>query len=432
MSRIMERNGVLKIVSVVIAIILWLYAVSELNPEVTRPLSDIEIQIENAEILENRGLTLVKDPAARTSIRIRGLGNDVSRVNVDNIKAIIDLSKIEKEGTQQIALRIDGLTPREVRLDSIPEVSIEINKIIRKSILVDVDLYGQKPIDYYVHNPSLDPHSVTIVGAESLVNQVVKGGVQINLNDAKDTLNLSLPITLYGEDNNAIGSRYVSLLQEYVIVTVPIHPLRNDIPITPILIGNPAEGYVVESIEASPRSLSINGYPEFINNLSELATEVIDISGTDKDINLSVGLEEVQGIHIDNRDPQEVQVNIRVNIVEETIQKSFEINDIELLNVPEDYTVEVLEESIVLIAEGRYNTINSLTSDSFTAALNLQNLTEGEHELTPQIVTPGNVKKEGTDPETISVILTPLPTTSPSPDETEEPNGDEPPIDNTP
>lgn len=62
MSRIMDRNGVLKIVSVIIAFILWLYAVSELNPEVTRPLSDIEIEIENEEILINKGFTLVKDP----------------------------------------------------------------------------------------------------------------------------------------------------------------------------------------------------------------------------------------------------------------------------------------------------------------------------------------------------------------------------------
>ncbi len=408
MSRIMDRNGVLKIVSVIIAFILWLYAVSELNPEVTRPLSDIEIEIENEEILINKGFTLVKDPPSRTNIRVRGLGNDVSKVKADNIKAIIDLSKIEKEGTQRLALRIDGLTPREVRLDSVPEVSIEVNRIRRKTIPVEIELYGQRPKDYYVHDPIINPQSITIVGAESLVDQVVKGAAEVNIEDVEDTLNLSLPITLYGDDNKKIGSKYIELLQEYVLVSIPVYNLKTRVPVTPTLIGESAEGYVVDSITVSPSDFSINGERDLINNVSKLITEEIDITGRNKDLNISVALEEIQGIYIDKRFTNDVKVNVRVNLIEETIQRSFEIDEIELLNIPTGYTAQVLDEKITIVAKGKYSTMNMLTADAFTAALNLEGLTEGEHELSPQLVTPTNVTKEGTEPVKIRVILTPI------------------------
>src|SRR5690606_10592620 len=131
----------------------------------------------NADELWNKGLTLAKDPPTKTSIRIRGLGNDISKVNLNNIKAILDLSIIENDGVQQVQLDIEGLTPREVRLDTIPEVSVTINKVTNKIIPVNIRYVGAQPKEYYLHEATADPKNITIIGAESIVNSVVKAVV---------------------------------------------------------------------------------------------------------------------------------------------------------------------------------------------------------------------------------------------------------------
>jgi hypothetical protein len=43
-------------------------------------------------------------------------------VNTSNLKAVLDLSEIDWTGTRLVELDIEGLLPREVRLDKIPEI----------------------------------------------------------------------------------------------------------------------------------------------------------------------------------------------------------------------------------------------------------------------------------------------------------------------
>ncbi len=57
-SRFFQNNLSLKIVSVIIAIILWLYAVSELNPETTISVTDVPVIIENEDVLNKKQLSV--------------------------------------------------------------------------------------------------------------------------------------------------------------------------------------------------------------------------------------------------------------------------------------------------------------------------------------------------------------------------------------
>ena len=138
-SRLLKNNLSLKIISVVVAIILWLYAVSELNPETTKTFNDIPIEIINMNELNEKNLTLAENPEQSITVRIRGLANDIRKVNISNLKAVLDLSEIDWTGTQSVALDIEGLLPREVKLDRIPEIPVTVNNITRKLIPVVVE-----------------------------------------------------------------------------------------------------------------------------------------------------------------------------------------------------------------------------------------------------------------------------------------------------
>ena len=156
-SRFLTSNLSLKIISVIAAIILWLYAVSELNPETTKTINDIPVEIINMDALNEKNLTLAEDPASSISIRIRGLVNDIRKVNTSNIKAILDLGEIDWTGTNTVPLNVEGLLPREVKLDKIPEIPVTINRITSKLVPVVVELTGKSEDGYYVHEPIVEP-----------------------------------------------------------------------------------------------------------------------------------------------------------------------------------------------------------------------------------------------------------------------------------
>jgi YbbR domain-containing protein len=187
-SRFFQNNLTLKIISVIIAIILWLYAVSELNPEVTKNISDIPVTVMNEDALNGLQLTLAEKPADSITIRIRGLVNDIRKVNTANLKAVLDLKTVDWTGTRQVELNIEGLLPREVKLDKIPEISLTVDKVISKTVPVTVDRTGSGAKGYFVHPESVEPQTIGIYGAQSLVDSIVKGIVQVNLNNDESTI----------------------------------------------------------------------------------------------------------------------------------------------------------------------------------------------------------------------------------------------------
>ena len=53
-SNFLKNNLSLKIISVIVAIILWLYAVSELNPETTKTITDVPVEVINMDALNEK------------------------------------------------------------------------------------------------------------------------------------------------------------------------------------------------------------------------------------------------------------------------------------------------------------------------------------------------------------------------------------------
>jgi hypothetical protein len=204
-SKFFKNNLSLKIISLIVAIILWFFAISELNPERTQNLSNIPVEIINMDQLNRKNLTLVEDPASMVTIRIKGLVNDIRRVNDGSLKAVLDLGDIDWTGTQNMELEIVGLPPREISLERVPEISVTINRIISKPIPVEIEVTGNGGDGYYVHEANAEPPSVTIYGAQSLVDSVVQGIVKVKLDQDEGTIKQSLPIELVDSVGNIVN-----------------------------------------------------------------------------------------------------------------------------------------------------------------------------------------------------------------------------------
>lgn len=405
MSRIFERNGTLKIISVVIAIILWMYAVSELNPETTLNITDVPIAIINEDILKDKKLTIAYDPGNKTNIRIRGLVNDIRKINTANIKAVLDLGTIDWTGTKQVALNVEGLLPREVRLDKTPEVSVTVNNIETKIIPIKIQVTGKEAEGFYRHPEVIEPQSITIYGAESLVQSVVQGIIQVNLKNDESTIEQSLPIRLIDADERIVDSEYVKLRQENAMVTIPIYPTKA-LAIKPNILGKPAEGFIVENVEVEPKNLNVNGYASIVNKLEEMVTEVVDIQGTKKDVNVTVNLQQIEGLFISPSQSQ--QVNVIVRVSETIIDKSFVLNDIIFKNPPDGNTVKVVNEPITIRVKGPYTIVNPMTVSVFEPTVDLAGLEPGEYQLPLTVLIPEGTEKIDMTSEVVTVNISPI------------------------
>ena len=57
----LRNKNIVRILSLLIAVVLWAYVMGEINPETTIKFKNINVEILNQESLEDRGLALIED-----------------------------------------------------------------------------------------------------------------------------------------------------------------------------------------------------------------------------------------------------------------------------------------------------------------------------------------------------------------------------------
>ncbi len=167
-KRIFSDNIGLKIVSIVIAGILWAVVLGSRNIEVTK-----EIPIE---IITPSDMVPSNEVTTRVGFRLAG-PQAFLRVILDRRESPIkvDLSAAQKPGPVTYRFFSDNLkVPIGIRVLSISPASIVINldQLSNKQVPVQVKLQGSSPEGYKITQSTVEPSHVTIQGAKSLIKKI--------------------------------------------------------------------------------------------------------------------------------------------------------------------------------------------------------------------------------------------------------------------
>ncbi len=167
MPSFLTRNWIEKLVSLLLAVLLWVYVTgqqkSEMSFTVPLELANIPASVE-----------VVNEPPSYITIRLRGNSRELSSTKPGKIKVILDLKNV-KEGTNVYHVSRDQVTlPRGLTVTKInpTKLVIKTEKVIEKKVPVTLDIKGS--LDGYEVN--IDPNTVSIKGIKSQVKitKVVK------------------------------------------------------------------------------------------------------------------------------------------------------------------------------------------------------------------------------------------------------------------
>lgn len=150
--------------------------------------------------------------------------------------------------------------------------------------------------------------SVVIEGQKRLLSGLNQGDVSVvvdleNMKAGKNSYSLSkknikLPKSLL---INSISPETLSLTLE--------ERLKKEVSVKPVIVGQPEEGFAVESIKITPERVQIEGPKSLIRRTYILKTEPIDISGIYENLQHTASLDITTKIKTDIR---EIKVDITV------------------------------------------------------------------------------------------------------------------------
>ena len=110
-----QSDTALKIFSIVCAIALWFYVIAAQNPEIEVKVKNIPVQIDSVSeeaLYRATGLSVIKPTdALKTSLTVKGRRSVIGGVDNKNIKAMVDVSEIEKEGLSAFTVNFREIRP---------------------------------------------------------------------------------------------------------------------------------------------------------------------------------------------------------------------------------------------------------------------------------------------------------------------------------
>jgi YbbR domain-containing protein len=374
MASFFERNITLKIISVVIALILWGMTPSNKDPVRDMSFRDIPIKIENQQKLTENGLMISSELPESYSFDIRAKDSMVKYLDRSKIIAILNLSDINKAGEQSVSVEIQGLpSTSNIEIKSAPDIKLNVERIVSKSVPVQPEIGDEDSLALGKRYYEIEPGSIEIRGPETLVATAAYAQVSVTLGNKDKKLERSSAVHLFSDKDEPLDLEFITINPEYCVITV--YPNKT-VTVDAVITGEPADGYVVTGEEIKPKEIIVNGDPEVLEALDSIPTEILDIQGATNNVVREVRLQQQEGIRLSPGQNSTVQILVRI---EKIIDRQVSIGDIELRNIAEGLEANVEEDGgdKFITIRGPQSLVNAFDPDVLKLYVDLNESSRG-------------------------------------------------------
>lgn len=407
MKKNMINKFTLKILSLIIAILIWLLVRNEDDPIIVRTFYEIPVTIENASYLaENLEIPLLVDGKDTVKVRIKGARSVVNKLEKEDITAVADMTQIISKDTTPIMVPVEvtctGISDSDitVRPRNI-QVNIEKQKSVEKTIAVSTgDTQPDK--DYEIGNLKANPEKVTISGPESIIDRIDKVVALVDVTGRKESnIEIKSQLKIYDKNLDELSAKQLEYLNikeisdNTIRIQAQFWKVKQNVKIKAEYSGEPKHGYEVDSINLVPDTVSVAGTEEALKKLEqegntlEIPGKYIDVTDKTGDFEENIDLNELL--------PEDLKLVRDVNSsVIATVKilpynsRDYEVSvtQIKADNKAEDLDLVFQDEQITIRAKAKEQDLDSLSTADIQVQIDLNGYGEGEYEVPVTVTLP--------------------------------------------
>lgn len=397
----------LKILSLIIAILIWLLVRNVDDPIIVRTFYEIPVTIENASYLaENLEIPLLVDGKDTVKVRIKGARSVVNKLEKEDITAVADMTQIISKDTTPIMVPVEvtctGISDSDitVRPRNI-QVNIEKQKSVEKTIAVSTgDTQPDK--DYEIGNLKANPEKVTISGPESIIDRIDKVVALVDVTGRKESnIEIKSQLKIYDKNLDELSAKQLEYLNikeisdNTIRIQAQFWKVKQNVKIKAEYSGEPKHGYEVDSINLVPDTVSVAGTEEALKKLEqegntlEIPGKYIDVTDKTGDFEENIDLNELL--------PEDLKLVRDVNSsVIATVKilpynsRDYEVSvtQIKADNKAEDLDLVFQDEQITIRAKAKEQDLDSLSTADIQVQIDLNGYGEGEYEVPVTVTLP--------------------------------------------
>ena len=404
MKKKLTDNIPLKLMSVAIAVLVWLLVVNINNPIETNYYTIADVQLLNEGYVEETGQVCTPTENV-TAVRVAVTANrkTLARIKETDIQATADLQQAVSLDTDPvmvpIAVTCPGIATGNIKVTP-QNLSIHLETKETKEFVVNVSRGDSKPgKGYEVGTLVSNPEKIKITGPLSLVNKIDKVNATVNLEGKTEDTTETVSLTIIDKNQEEITSTEMNYLRiendARVTVTARLWKVRANVGIDAAYVGEPAEGYQVGSITTIPETISVAGSNDALDNLAvqgnviSIPEDYIDVSGESKDVEKKISLKDLlpEGVNLTSDSAEDIWVKVNILPVGSEVYE-LDTSKIEVKNKPEDLQVTFETAKIEIRIKSEEGNLDDFVDEDIKASIDLKDKEEGSYEVPVDIVLP--------------------------------------------
>ena len=279
------KDSVLKIISLIIAILLWIYIIAVVDPAVTITVRDIPIRYTNQNVLEEKGLCLVNDSKTTVELKISGSRKRVANIDNKNIYATVDLTTISKTGTFSLPIAISiPYEYNEIVSKKPYNATVVIDKVETAERDVKVLTTGNTASGYIAGTAVPSVKSVMLTGAATMIDRISYVGVELDYDGRSAEINDTARLFFVDREEKRIASNneiysLVSKGVEEVTVNCPVYKLKT----VPVTVDAKTNGELENyKISVQPGNVTIYAENEVLEQIEKIKTETVNLDAMEE------------------------------------------------------------------------------------------------------------------------------------------------------
>jgi YbbR domain-containing protein len=359
------------------------------------------------------GLLVVGDEPTEARVTVRAPTSVWERLTAGDIRLEADLTTLGA-GRHGVPLQasVDATGARVTLVDP-AQVDVIIEQASQRIVPVRVQATGETAAGYRTEPPTVSPAEVTVIGPASVVERVLEATAQIDLAATDRDLDLTVALRPVDSAGQVVAGAELLPPTAQVQVDVSLPGGFRSVAVLPLLTDQVEAGYRVTNVTVTPPTVVLfSSDPAAVESLPGFVqTEPISLANATATIQHRALIDLPGGFSAVN-DP-----SVLVEITIEPILSSITLSrQVEIVGLAPGSYAQAAPDVVSVILDGPLPVLESLAPEDVRIVLDLLGRPVGTHQVEPEvIVLPAGVTVRTLLPDTIEVIVSRTPFSTPTP-----------------
>lgn len=406
MKKVITRNIPLKILSFLLAIVVWVVIMNIEDPYITQTIDNIPVNQVNTNVFEESNQIYDVESGDTVSIKVRGKRSVIEHLKLNDFVATADF----KEMSQVYAVPIRVLVKESTRYDRNDIEILEQNDVMTLSLedadtqtfRVNVKTTGEAKEGFFVTDLIANPNIIEISGSKKQIAKIRELVVQVSIDQIADSFKITTTPKALDENGYPVDDAKLEFQTKQIEVAASVFPTK-EVMIVISKEGTPYYGYTFTKMVYEPKQITVAGLPEDLDKIGYI-TIPFDINLSKETIGDTKYIEDFLDMTKYKLVDDNNSVVITANIEKlESKELSIFTSSIKVLNLEAGYEATIHTPGMVTTqVMGPKQEIANITVDKLEPYIDLAGLKPGTYSVTIGSKTLDNVSLR---PVAISVVI---------------------------